>query len=74
VGVIASGGTNDPDVLSGYVRNFIIALVPGFIWLGVVYLLLKLGWSLLGAILGGYVVWGAIIAALVLLKVLDFPA
>jgi hypothetical protein len=71
--VIASGSAEDAAVLSGYVRNFIIALVPGFIWLGVVYALLKIGWGLLSAIVGGYAVWGVIIAALILLKVLDIP-
>ena len=72
--VIASGGANDTADMSGYVRNFIIALVPGFIWLGMVYILLKVGWGLLGAILGGYAVWGIIIVALIRLKVLDFQS
>jgi hypothetical protein len=66
-------GADDNAAIATYVRAFIIGLVPAFIWLGVVYLGLKLGWSLLGAIAGAYGVWVVLIAGLLWLGILAVP-
>jgi hypothetical protein len=68
--VMASSGPEDSAVLANYVRSFIIGLVPAFIWLGVVYVCLRLGWNLLGAIGAGYLVWAILIGLLLALGVL----
>ena len=68
--VLASGGSDDAMVLMNYVRTLIIGLIPAFIWLGVVFIFLKLGWTLLGSIVIAYVVWVALIAALLWLRIL----
>jgi hypothetical protein len=69
--VLASGGPENSDALTTYVRSFIIGLVPAFIWLGLVYAGLKLGWGLLGAIAGGYAVWAVLIGGLFWLGILS---
>jgi hypothetical protein len=51
----------DSVAMTGLVRSFIVGLVPGFIWLGVVFFSLRWGWSLLPALLIGYAVWGVLI-------------
>jgi hypothetical protein len=71
--VLVGGGAEDATLLASYVRAFIIGLVPAFIWLGVVYIGLKLSWSLLGAIAGGYLVWVILIAGLLWLGILAVP-
>jgi hypothetical protein len=68
--VMISDGPEDSALLANYVRSFIIGLVPAFIWLGVVYVCLRLGWNLLGSIGAGYLVWVVLIASLLALGVL----
>jgi hypothetical protein len=71
--VLVSAGPENGDVLATYVRSFIIGLVPAFVWLGVVYVGLKLGWTLLGAIAGGYVIWAILIGGLYGFGILSAP-
>jgi hypothetical protein len=68
--VLISDGAEDSALLANYVRSFIIGLIPAFIWLGVVYVCLRLGWNLLGSIGAGYLVWAVLIAILLALGVL----
>ena len=53
-----------PDVTQGGLVNFVgallIGLVPSVIWLIVIYVGLRLGWTLWPAVLIGYVVWGGL--------------
>ncbi len=72
--VLASGSDATSATLAEYARLFFISLIPGLIWLGVVYVALRGGWTLPGALLAGYAVWGAIIGALYALGVLSAPA
>lgn len=70
---VVFGGTDaSSEQVEAFVRALIIGLIPGFIWLGVVFVLVKAGWPLLAAIGGGYVVWGALTAALFALGILSF--
>ncbi|HEY3341184.1 MAG TPA: hypothetical protein VGK81_04160 [Anaerolineae bacterium] len=69
--VMISDGPEDSTLLATYVRSFMIGLVPAFIWLGVVYFCLRLGWTLLGSIGAGYLVWAVLIALLLALGVLS---
>ena len=62
--VLVSNGPEDSTVLANYVRSLVIGLVPAFIWLGIVYVCLRLGWSLLGSIGAGYAVWAVLMAGL----------
>ncbi|MCS7061257.1 MAG: hypothetical protein RMN25_08815 [Anaerolineae bacterium] len=71
--VLASGSEATGLQLAEYARGFFIALIPGLIWLGVVYLTLRLGWSLIGAVAAGYAVWGVMIAGLYALRILTIP-
>ena len=59
---LLSDTTNgDSAVLTGYARSLMVGLVPGFIWLIIVFLALRLGYSLLTSLLGGYAVWAVLI-------------
>jgi hypothetical protein len=71
--VLVGSGVEDSALLANYVRAFIVGLVPAFIWLGVVFVGLKLGWSLVGAIACGYLVWVILIAGLLWLGILAVP-
>ena len=51
----------DNVIMTGYARSLMVGLVPGFIWLFIVFLSLRLGWSLLAALLSGYAAWGVLI-------------
>jgi hypothetical protein len=71
--VIAEGSGNDTRTLTDAVRTMFIGLVPGLIWLGVVYLALRAGWGVLAAIVAGYAVWGLLIGGLFWLGILTLP-
>jgi hypothetical protein len=51
----------DSTIMAGYARSFVVGLVPGFIWLFIVFIALRWGWSLLAALLSGYAVWAVLI-------------
>jgi len=71
--VLSGSGPDDPALMAGYARAFLISLMPSVIWLVVVYLGLRGGWSLPGAILSGYAVWGLLMAGLFGLGILAVP-
>ncbi len=62
--VLVSSGPEDSSVMANYVRALVVGLVPAFMWLGVVYVGLRLGWSLIGSIGAGYLLWIALMAGL----------
>lgn len=71
--VVSSGADGNAVVMANFVRSVIISLIPSFIWLGVVFLALRGGWSLLVAIGVGYAVWAILIGGLFWLGVLKLP-
>jgi hypothetical protein len=71
--VVASGSNEDAQVMADFVRSLMISVVPGFIWLGVVFLALRVGWNLWLAIGAGYGVWAALVAGLFALGLLAWP-
>lgn len=52
----------DQTAMVQFTRSLLVGLVPSFIWLVVVFAAIRSGWTLLPAILVGYVVWGALTA------------
>jgi len=48
-------------IMVGFVRSLIIGMVPTLLWLAIVFLALRAGWGLIGAILSGYVAWGVLL-------------
>jgi hypothetical protein len=57
-------GTPDitQEAMVQFVRSLIIGLIPSIVWLIVVFVMLRNGWTLLPAVLTGYGIWGALIA------------
>lgn len=53
----------DQTAMVQFTRSLLVGLVPSFIWLVVVFAAIRSGWTLLPAILAGYVVWGALTAS-----------
>jgi hypothetical protein len=49
-------------ITAGFIRSLLIGLVPTFIWLVVVYVAVRIGWTLWPAVVTGYAVWGVLIA------------
>jgi hypothetical protein len=45
-----------------FVRSLVIGLMPSVVWLIVVFVMLRNGWTMLPAVLVGYGVWAALIA------------
>ncbi|MBX7215033.1 MAG: hypothetical protein K1X39_13550 [Thermoflexales bacterium] len=74
--VVASGleGEAAQPVLAALARNMFIGLIPGFVWLIVVFVGLRLGWPVLGAIAAAYVAWGALTAAAFAVGLFAMPA
>ena len=71
--VISSSSSGDPKQMVEFTRSLIISLIPTFIWLGIVFLAIRAGWSLFAAIGAGYGVWAVLIAGLFMLGVLNWP-
>ena len=46
----------------GFVRSLIIGMVPTMLWLAIIYLALRAGWSLVPTLIAGYTAWGVLIA------------
>ena len=57
-----SDSATSAETMSHFTGSLITGLFTSVVWLLVVYVLLRLGYSLLVAILGGYAVWGVLIA------------
>jgi hypothetical protein len=55
-----------PDATQGtlvtFIHSLLVGLVPSFIWLVVVYVAVRVGWTLAPAVVAGYVVWGGLTA------------
>lgn len=58
--IVSSGGADRAD-MSSFARSTLIALVPTFVWVLAVFALLRAGWTLFPAMLGGYVAWLALV-------------
>ena len=71
--VVSSGSNNDPQAMSDFVRSLLISLVPSFIWLVIVFVTVRAGWSLWASIGAGYVVWAILIGSLFRLGILAMP-
>lgn len=71
--VIASGSDNDPQVLAATIRTMFVGLIPGFIWLGVVLLAVRAGWTILPALGAGYAVWLVVMGGLFAIGWLSVP-
>jgi hypothetical protein len=69
--VVFGTGDATQQEMSQFARTIFIGLIPGLIWVGVVFLLLRLGWPLLASILGGYAVWAVLIGLLFALGILS---
>jgi hypothetical protein len=71
--VISSGSGGDARQMADFIRSLMISLIPSFIWLGIVFVAVRAGWSVLAAMGAGYGVWAVLIAALFMLGVLQLP-
>jgi len=73
--VVASGVGDEQlnPVIELLTRNMIIGFIPTFVWLGVVYLAMRAGWQLIPAILGGYLVWGLLLAIAFGVGLMEWP-
>lgn len=60
--LVFTSSDQSPQNFTPFVSSLITGLFTSVAWLLVVYVLLRLGYGLLVAILGGYVVWGLLIA------------
>lgn len=68
--IVSSSSGADSKQMADFVRSLLITLIPTFIWLGIVFLAIRAGWSLVAAIGAGYGVWAVLIAGLFMLGVL----
>jgi len=59
--IVWSTPDTNQTIMVGFVRSLIIGMVPTLLWLAIVFLALRAGWGLIGAILSGYVAWGVLL-------------
>jgi uncharacterized membrane protein (GlpM family) len=59
---IVSSGSDRPTSMLPFVRSLLVGMAPTLLWLVAIFFALRSGWSLAGAIVAGYAVWGALIA------------
>lgn len=71
--VVSSGADTSPQMLADFTRSLMIGLVPAFVWLGVVYGVVRTGAGLFAAIGAGYAVWVVIMLGMVWLGLLTLP-
>lgn len=73
--VVASGVGEEQmaPVMTLLTRNMLIGLVPALVWLGVVYVGLRLGWQLIPAILAGYGIWAILLGAAFATGLIEWP-
>ncbi|MFN8493647.1 MAG: hypothetical protein U0350_38960 [Caldilineaceae bacterium] len=63
--------TENVATVSTFVRSLIVGLVATFLWLAVVWLVVRTGWGLLPAVASGYAAWGVLIVVFIALGVLS---
>ena len=73
--VVASGVGDEQlnPVIALLTRNMLIGFIPTFVWLGIVFLAMRAGWQLIPAILTGYAIWAALIAAAFAIGLMEWP-
>ncbi len=68
---ITFGGIDDSQgAITDFVRSLLWALIATFLWLIVVWLIVRSGWGLLIAVASGYAAWGVLIVLLIRLGLL----
>lgn len=56
--IIFSGGDNDQVVHVDFARNLLVNIFPTVIFLIVVFIVVRAGWSLAPTLFAGYLAWG----------------
>lgn len=60
--VVFGSGPTDPDAEAEFLRSIGVGLVTTLVWVLVVFLAIKLGWTLLPAVVLAYAIWGVLTA------------
>ena len=63
--------TDNVATVAAFVRSLVLGLVATFLWLAVVWLVVRAGWGLLAAVAGGYAAWGVLIVMFIAFGVLS---
>ena len=64
------GATDNVTTVAAFVRSLVLGLVATFLWLAIVWLVVRSGWGLLAAVASGYAAWGLLIVLFIRLGVL----
>lgn len=65
------GATDNVATVAAFVRSLVLGLVATFLWLAVVWLVVRAGWGLWAAVAGGYAAWGVLIVVFIVFGVLS---
>jgi len=65
------GATDNVATVAAFVRSLVLGLVATFLWLAVVWLVVRAGWGLWAAVAGGYAAWGVLIVVFIIFGVLS---
>lgn len=65
------GATDNVATVAAFVRSLVLGLVATFLWLAVVWLVVRAGWGLWAAVAGGYAAWGVLIVVFIAFGVLS---
>lgn len=71
--VVSSASNNDQAAMAEFVQALVVSLIPSWVWLGIVFLAVRAGWSLGAALSAGYAAWGGLLVLLFYSGVLRWP-
>lgn len=71
--LVASSSENDARVMTEFMRTALLTLIPSVLWLLVVFVALRAGWTIWQAIGAGYGLWVVLIAIMFWLGWLSVP-
>ncbi len=71
--LIASSTETDTKVMTEFMRSALLSLIPSVLWLLIVFVTLRAGWTIWQAIGTGYGVWVVLIAIMFWLGWLTVP-
>lgn len=63
--IIFGGGQESGATIAAFIRSLFLGMIATMLWVVVVWLVVRTGYGLLGAVVAGYAAWALLIALLI---------